>query len=113
VATRTLPEAELATAGVGAAGVGAGGATLTKGRRTAEPVHTATAMGADRPATAGTGGTKSRPVVSSGATKPAAGGAKSAAGGAKSAAGGTAAERAAARRGLQRQVDDESGRDNS
>jgi preprotein translocase subunit SecD len=94
VATRTLPEAELATAGVGA-----GGVTLTKGRRTAEPVHTATAMGADRPATASTGVTKSRPVVSSGVTKPA--------------AGGTAAERAAARRGLQRQADDESGRDNS
>src|SRR5699024_4081399 len=106
--TRTLPEAELATAGVGA-----GGVTLTKDRRTPEPVHTATAMGVDRPATASAGVTKSRPVVSSGATKPAAGGAKSAAGGAKSAAGGTAAERAAARRGLQRQVEDESGRDNS
>ena len=89
VATRNLPEAELATAGVGAVSLAKGG-----GRRTPEPVHTATAMGEEQPARA-----KSRPVVSSGVTKPA--------------AGATAAERAAARRGLQRQADDQSGQDST
>jgi preprotein translocase subunit SecD len=94
IATRTLPEPELATAGVGA---GAGGVTLSKGggRRTGNGVHTATAMGADAPARPA----KSRPAVPSGSAKPA--------------QGGTAAERAAARRALQRQADDQTGRDNS
>ena len=94
VATRTLPEAELATAGVGAGGT----MLATGGRRTAEPAHTATAMGEDQPVSGRPRAAKSRPVVSSGLTTPA--------------AGATAAERAAARRSLQRQADDQSGRDN-
>jgi preprotein translocase subunit SecD len=119
IATRTVPEPELATAGVGAGGGGTGTVTLSKGgsRRTGDGVHTATAMGAeDRPpAEAAT----NRPPVRSGAAKPAkpakpaagATAAKPAAG--ASAMGATAAERAAARRGLQRQADDQNGRDNS
>jgi preprotein translocase subunit SecD len=94
IATRNTPEPELATAGVGAGG---GTVTLAKGggRRAGEGVHTATAMGAEgRPA-----GPKSRTAVPSGS--------------AKAAQGGTAAERAAARRNLQRQADDQNGRDNS
>ncbi|MDQ1739945.1 MAG: preprotein translocase subunit SecD [Pseudonocardiales bacterium] len=109
VATRTLPEAEFATAGVGSSG----GVTLAKGGgRRSEPAHTATAMGEDPPAARSTRA-KSRPVVPSGAATPTAGSAKPAAGAATPASGGTAAERAAARRGLQRQADDQSGRDST
>ncbi|MEO6501385.1 MAG: protein translocase subunit SecD [Jatrophihabitantaceae bacterium] len=120
IATRSLPEPELATAGVGAAGVGsAGGVALTKGggRRTSEPVRTATAMGVeDQPlATPATRAATRRPTVPSGASATPATGATSTGATATGATamGATAAERAAARRGLRRQADDQSGRDDS
>ena len=104
IETRVLPEPQLATAGVSP-----GGVTLAKddgrpvkgGRRTVEPVHTATAMGTeDRPdARPDARAARSRPGGPSGAAKPA--------------VGATAAERAAARRGLQRQADDQSGQEDS
>lgn len=107
IVTRTLPEPELATAavssGMAAAAVSSGAAPLTKrgGRRTSEPPRTATAMGAaDRPSTGATAGTvTTKPAVPSGAGTPV--------------AGATAAERAAARRRLQRQADDQSERGDS
>ena len=99
VATRTLPEHELAAAGVG-------GVSLSKGsgRRTGATGRTATAMGAEDGAQAGgssSAGTQARDrsTVRSTAATPA--------------AGATAAERAAARRGLQRQADDQSGQDSN
>jgi preprotein translocase subunit SecD len=107
IATRNVGEPELATAGVGAAGSSAGGVTLSKGegRRTGEPGRTATAMGAEaRQPAASARATNSRPAAPSRAAKPTAG---------RPAAGATAAERAAARRGLQRDGDDQSGRNDS
>ncbi len=108
MATRNLPERELATAGVspgGAAVLGSGAVALTKGggRRSGEPARTATAMGTeDRPPATGTVATKPTPTPPPAATKPAA-----------PAAGATAAERAAARRGLRRQADDQTERGDS
>jgi len=99
IATRTLPEPELATAGVGA-----GTVTLSKDapRRDAESGRTAPARPAkERPASSGRPA-RSRPPAPSGAGQSAAGAA---------AAGATAAERAAARRGLNRPADDQTGRD--
>ena len=86
IATRTAPE--FATAGV----------SLHKGA--AEPAQHATELGVDHPvAPAAKQAPAARPAVRSGAGK--------ASGGA------TAAERAAARRGLQRETDDQTGRDHS
>ncbi|HEX8082053.1 MAG TPA: protein translocase subunit SecD [Jatrophihabitans sp.] len=115
IVTRTLPEPELATAGVGAGmaapamssgAMSSGSVPLTKakgggGQRTSEPVHTATAMDAgDRPpAGSATRAATTKPTVTTGAATPI--------------TGATAAERAAARRGLRRQTDDQSGRDDS
>jgi preprotein translocase subunit SecD len=95
IATRNLPEPELATAGVGASTV-----PLSKdaGRRTAQPARTPAARPAEeRPARPGRPARSQSSVPSGAAQQPA--------------SGATAAERAAARRGLRRPADDQNGQD--
>jgi len=94
IATRTLPEPELATAGVGA---GAVSMSKSPGGRTAETGRRPSGRGAESATSARAA--RTRPSVSSGAGQPA--------------TGATAAERAAARRGLNRPADDQTGQDSN
>ncbi|MBV9821957.1 MAG: protein translocase subunit SecD [Actinobacteria bacterium] len=99
IATRIEAEPELATAGVGAGSVSLSKGAAESGRRTgSSATNPAAPQPARRPAPANRPA-RNRPAAPSGTGQPA--------------SGATAAERAAARRGLNRPADDQSERDSS